>query len=99
MSEKKRKKGMSVNGVSVFLSCDEANHTCDKTQYNEADIWEKIKLNIHLLYCSACRKYTKNNTKLTKMLKDKDVSYMKESDVQNLEKKFQEELKSFSEKN
>ena len=57
----------------IFLSCEEANHTCDKTQYKEATLWEKIKLNIHLAWCSACRKYTKNNAKLTKLVKQKPV--------------------------
>jgi len=57
----------------IFLSCDEANHTCDKTQYNDATILEKIKLSLHLAFCSACRKYTKNNAKLTKMFKQKPV--------------------------
>ena len=51
--------------MKVFMKCEEANHTCDKTQYKEASFWEKIKLNIHLIYCSACRKYTVRNTKLT----------------------------------
>ena len=57
----------------LFLSCDEANHTCDKTQYKEASFWEKVRLNIHLIYCRACRKYTQNNSKLTKLVKKKDV--------------------------
>ena len=51
-----------------FIPCDEANHVCDKTQYKEATLWEKIKLNIHLIYCFACRKYTKKNAKLTKLV-------------------------------
>lgn len=55
--------------MKIVIPCDEANHTCDKTQYKEATLWEKIKLNIHLIYCRACREYTKNNTKLTKKIK------------------------------
>ena len=51
-----------------FTSCDEANLTCDKAQYKEATLWEKVKLNLHLIWCSACRKYTKNNVKLTKLV-------------------------------
>lgn len=54
--------------MKVFIKCDEANHTCDKTQYKEASFWEKIKLNIHLIYCAACRKYTARNTKLTQVV-------------------------------
>jgi hypothetical protein len=59
--------------IKLFLSCDEANHTCDKSQYNEATLWGKIKLNIHLLYCAACRKYAKNNAKLTKLINRRPV--------------------------
>lgn len=54
--------------MKVFIKCDEANHNCDKTQYKEASFWEKIKLNFHLIYCSACRKYTARNTKLTQVI-------------------------------
>ena len=57
----------------IFLSCDEANHTCDKSQYNDATILEKIKLNFHLAFCIACRKYTKKNVKLTKLVKQKPI--------------------------
>lgn len=74
----------------VFVSCDEANHVCDKTQYKDASLWEKIKLNIHLIYCAACRKYTKNNAKLTKLVTDPKVDCLepKEKEVMktNLEK-------------
>ena len=52
----------------LFVSCDKATHTCDKSQYKEASLWEKIKLNIHLIYCKACRKYSANNAKLTKLI-------------------------------
>lgn len=56
--------------MKLFIKCDEANHNCDKTQYNEASFWEKVKLNIHLIYCAACRKYTSRNTKLTKVVSE-----------------------------
>jgi len=77
---------------NIFISCDEANHCCDKTQYNEASLLEKIKLNIHLLYCKACRKYTKNNTKLSKLIQQKDVHAMKTNEKESLEALFQKEL-------
>ncbi|WP_341216705.1 hypothetical protein [uncultured Wocania sp.] len=71
--------------MKIVIPCDEANHVCDKTQYKEATLWEKIKLNIHLIYCRACREYTKNNTKLTKKVK--------ESKVECLDKKCKESMK------
>lgn len=59
--------------MKFMMLCEEANHVCDKTQYKEATLWEKIKLNIHLIYCRACRKYSKNNTKLTNKIKESKV--------------------------
>ncbi|WP_242204883.1 hypothetical protein [Aestuariivivens insulae] len=60
--------------IKIVIPCNEANHVCDKTQYKNATLWEKIKLNIHLLYCRACREYTKNNTKLTKAITKSHVT-------------------------
>ena len=77
---------------NIFISCDEANHTCDKSQYKEASLWEKIKLNIHLIYCRACRKYTKNNTKLTKLVNNDDVDCIKLSEKEQMRESFQKEL-------
>ena len=80
------------NKNNIFLSCDEANHTCDKTQYNNATLWEKIKLNIHLIRCRACREYTKNNARLTKLMKNKKVEVMPTSEKNNLQKAFEQKL-------
>lgn len=75
----------------IIIPCDEANHVCDKTQYKEASLWEKIKLNIHLIYCNACRKYTKRNTQLTKLV-TKDPVTMAPSTKENLKTAFEQEL-------
>ncbi|WP_233164061.1 hypothetical protein [Snuella sedimenti] len=80
--------------IKVLIPCKEANHVCDKTQYNESSFWEKIKLNFHLLYCKACRKYSKNNAKLTQAINESEVKCMdkkcKESMKQEFEKALQE---------
>jgi predicted anti-sigma-YlaC factor YlaD len=76
----------------IFIPCSEANHNCDKSQYNEATLWEKIKLNIHLIYCRACRKYSKNNAKLTKMMHNSELEYLKSSEKDTLKRNFKEEL-------
>lgn len=68
-----------MSKIKIVIPCDEANHVCDKTQYKNATLWEKIKLNIHLLYCRACRDYTKNNTKLTKAIKKSKVDCLDQS--------------------
>ena len=69
------------------MKCEEAGHVCDKSQYKEASFWEKVKLNIHLLYCRACREYTKNNTKLSKAFRKSDVKTMPLNDKKVLKEK------------
>ncbi|MBT8265026.1 MAG: hypothetical protein KJO41_01765 [Bacteroidia bacterium] len=81
--------------TKFFISCNEANHNCDKSQYNEASIWEKIKLNIHLIYCRACRKYSKNNATLTQLIKNENVDCLEAKEKEVLERSFNKELRDF----
>ncbi len=85
-----------MSKIKVIIPCDEANHVCDKTQYNDATLWEKIKLNIHLIYCKACRKYTANNSKLTKTIKKADVECLSTSSKTEMKEKFEKVLKEVS---
>lgn len=78
------------------MPCDEANHVCDKTQYNDATLWEKIILNIHLIYCRACRKYTKNNAKLTRVLKKSEVECLDPECKEAMKKEMNRVLKEIS---
>lgn len=71
--------------IKIKLPCNEANHVCDKSQYKNASFWEKIKLNLHLIYCRACRKYSKNNSNLTNTIK--------KANVKCLDKKCKEKMK------
>ncbi len=80
----------------IFIPCDEANHVCDKNQYKEASLWSLIKLNIHLIYCRACRKYTVNNTKLTKVMKKGEVEYLDTSTKNDMKKEFEKALNDVS---
>ena len=77
--------------AKIIIRCEEANHVCDKTQYKEASLWEKIVLNIHLIYCKFCRKYSKNNAKLSKLVTKKPV-YLDASSKEKLRIAFEKEL-------
>ncbi|MCH4551558.1 MULTISPECIES: hypothetical protein [Aestuariibaculum] len=73
--------------------CLKANHVCDKAQYEEASLWEKLKLNIHLALCPCCRNYTKNNKKLTEVIKSSNVKCMDKTCKEALKAKFDKALK------
>lgn len=79
---------MNINDI---LCCEKATQNCDKAQYSECTFWNKIKLNLHLVICGACRKYTKNNSKLTKLCKQKLVK-LEPKAKQELETTFNKEL-------
>lgn len=78
-----------------ILFCKEANQACDKAQYNEISVWEKLKLNLHLLMCSACRKYTKGNKKLTKVIKIKKSEFLSTPEKKILQANFEKELEKY----
>ena len=50
-----------------FISCDEATTICDKNQYGEATLFEKLKLSFHFMRCKICKVYTKHNNLLSKI--------------------------------
>lgn len=78
------------------LTCDEATAICDKSQYKEASLWEKIKLNIHLFLCKKCGLYSKQNKVMSSCYqKLKDVECSKTIQLKQEEKEFMEqELKT-----
>lgn len=85
--------------TKIKISCDEATQICDKNQYGAASIWEKIKLNIHLLLCKHCKAYTKQNTIITKVIgkyfEPCDTSkHLTAKEKEELQIKLKEKLKS-----
>ncbi len=53
------------------ITCDQATTICDKSQYGESTIGDKIKLQIHFISCKVCTLYMKQNILLTKLYKAK----------------------------
>ena len=76
----------------LFISCEEAQHICDKMQYDEASIWERIKLTIRLSWCKITRAYTKRNRKLTDVIEHSDVKCLKTNERKVLKEQFHHEL-------
>jgi len=56
---------------NFFIKCDDATLICDKKQYKEASLWERMKLSYHLLVCKNCSVYPEQNAILTKALEFK----------------------------
>lgn len=78
--------------MSIFIKCEEANIVCDKNQYKEASFWESVKLNIHLIYCKFCRKYTARNNRLTKLFKKSNLRTMPMNDKAAIKERLRQEM-------
>jgi NMD protein affecting ribosome stability and mRNA decay len=80
--------------IMMKLSCDEATKICDKSQYGEATLWEKIKLNFHVFMCKTCGLYSKQNRIMTKCYeKHQEQNETEEVCLKPIEKKdMKEEL-------
>jgi len=84
-------------GMKFMINCDEATAICDKNQYGEASIMDKICLNFHLVVCKYCKAYTKQNHLMSqwfgKYLTPCDGSEkLSPEEKQKLEEKLQKEL-------
>ena len=77
----------------LFISCEEAQHICDKSQYGESTLWEKIKLNLRYFWCSFTKSYVKRNKKLTKAIKISNVQSLQLTERELLIEKFDQQLK------
>jgi predicted anti-sigma-YlaC factor YlaD len=78
--------------MKLFIKCEEANHTCDKTQYGEASFWGKIKLNLHLVLCAACRKYSARNAKLTQVIRKSKHEYLADDQKKQMKERLEKEM-------
>jgi len=78
--------------MGIFLKCEEANHNCDKAQYKEITFWENVKLQIHLIMCNACRKYTANNNKLSKTIKNAKLVGLPKEQKEKMKELIQKEI-------
>lgn len=81
----------------LFITCDEATMICDKSQYNESTLFEKIQLNLHFLRCKICRLYTKQNNKMSDLFKMKAADCQKEKPCLSASDKeaFKKQLEEF----
>ena len=76
----------------LFITCEEAKHICDKSQYGEATAWERIKLSLRLSWCRITRAYSKRNNKLTDAMEKAEVNCLKDDEKTKLQEQFEREL-------
>lgn len=78
--------------MKFFLKCDDAAHVCDKTQYQEAGLIDRLGLRLHLLMCKLCRGYVKRNAKLTETVKSANLKTLRPEEKQRIKARICDEL-------
>jgi len=76
-----------------MVSCEKARHLCNKTQYNESSLWERIKLTIHLYTCKECSTYSNKNTKLSSLCEQANIFNLSEEDKAAMQKELDNQSK------
>jgi len=71
------------------ISCEEATHICNKSQYKEASFWEIVKLKLHTVYCKTCAYYSKKNTRFTSLCDRANLQSLTDDDKEKMKEKLQ----------
>lgn len=75
-----------------MISCEEASQICNKSQYREASLFEKIKLKFHILYCATCAQFSKKNKKLTSLCDEADLKCLTAQEKTTIKKNIKKQL-------
>jgi hypothetical protein len=82
---------MKKNSFSLF-TCTEAAKICNKAEYKEASMAEKLRLHIHLFLCRRCKKYSDRNKKLSSLFEKANLQVCSEKE----KTAFKEQMKNFT---
>ena len=75
-----------------MTTCEKAAIICNKVQYKEATLVEKIKLKLHLLTCKTCSMFTKKNTEFSTLCKKANLSSLSEEEKNLMKKMFNDNI-------
>lgn len=82
--------------MRFFLKCNEAALVCDKSQYKEAGLRDKIMLGVHLAIRKMCRNYSKQNVELTNTIKSSKIKTLNTEEKQHLKTRLEQEFNNQS---
>lgn len=72
-------------------SCEKAAIICNKAQYGEASLSEKMKLKFHILMCKTCSKFSKKNTELTSLCQKANLNSLSEDEKFKMKEKLEQQ--------
>ncbi len=75
-----------------MISCEKATKICNKAQYNEATLWERLLLVWHTIVCKVCAQFSKDNKKLTSLCNEAKLQALPAEKKQQIREKVEHEL-------
>jgi len=69
------------------ISCGQAADICTRTQYRESNVWERLKLRLHLARCRKCKGFSSKNAKLTDLCHKAGLCCLSEKDKQGMKRR------------
>lgn len=78
----------------LMIDCDTSAHYCDKIQYNEASLKERLHYKMHVFICKICKSHTVLNTKLTEACNRANLVTMPQTAKDALKAKMDKEIGS-----
>ena len=78
------------NKQNLPKSCQKVAEFSDKQQYAEASFWEKLRVQVHILYCKHCHAYHHKNEELTQLLKKHQFKFLSKSEKEEIKAKMAE---------
>ncbi|MEZ7496152.1 hypothetical protein QO206_11675 [Leeuwenhoekiella aequorea] len=78
--------------MKLFVDCKKAGHLCDKVQYKDASLFEKLSVVVHNMVCKHCSDYSERNLRLTKLINDPKCKKMPEDCKKRIQQELDREL-------
>ena len=75
-----------------MISCEEAEEICNRAQYNEASLLEKMKLLLHTFMCKICARFTKENNELTALCQKAALKGFSEAEKTEMKQQLKKNL-------
>ncbi len=75
-----------------MISCEKAAVICNKMQYKEASLKEKIQLKFHLLICKTCSVFSKKNTQLTSLCEKANLYSLSEGEKLKMKRELDDKV-------
>jgi len=79
----------------IMIKCEEASTICDKLQYCEASLCDKIRLRMHLFLCKKCGLYSEQNKIMSKIFKthlSNHQHHLQEADKEALKTQLEKQI-------